>query len=54
MPPKQRTSRRKVRTQTVVELSEEKFASERTELLNIAAMLERLAAEIKKLFPPRD
>jgi hypothetical protein len=48
MAPKRRKSRQKMRTQTVVVVSEET-----AEMLKIAAMLERLAAEIKKLLLPR-
>ncbi len=60
MAPKPRSSRRKVRKQTVVNLPEEDFLSpserslsDRAEMLKIAAMLERLAAEIKRLLGPR-
>jgi hypothetical protein len=48
MAPKQRKSRRKMRTQTVVVVSEET-----AQILRIATMLERLAAEIRKLLLPR-
>jgi hypothetical protein len=48
MAAKQRKSRRKVRTQTIVVVSEET-----AQVLRIAAMLERLAAEIRRLILPR-
>ncbi len=48
MAAKQRKSGRKMRTQTVVVVSEET-----AQILKVAAMLERLAAEIKRLLLPR-
>jgi len=48
MAPKQRKSRRKVQTQTVVVVTDET-----AQVLRVAAMLDRLAAEIRRLLLPR-
>ncbi len=49
MAPKQRKSRQKMKTQTAVVVTEET-----TQMLKIAAMLERLAAEIRRVLLIRD